>query len=278
MLQTNCLEFLVSGSLDGTTPNPIFERADSETPRPDPPGTDAENIYRFEVENLGILDLDFPAVAERPDGTVTRGNRYVTWLVIDTGGPQGGAGAGVNVVAYRPDSNTPIVQEPIEDLENEIGLYRKACIFVPHGSALQLTGVDADAGTPILVRLSVALPRTREEEEDLINACCCMAGYFTLFAGCLLPPDPQSVNPTPIAAPATTTVDVIGQNFENGDVVTMPGLTVGATTFVDSTNLQVDVTTLIGDAGQTYDVVVTRPGDAFCEGTLEDGIAVIAPG
>ena len=278
-LQTNCLEFLVSGSLDGATANPIFQRADATQPtRPDPPGTDPENIYQFEVANLGLVDLDFPAEAVRPDGTVTRGNRYVTWTYVNAGSATGGAGSGINVVGFRPGSSSPILQEAIESLDGKAAVYLKRCIFVPHGSALQLgPNLVADPSERIIVRLGVFLPRTVNEEELIARACCCMTQYDTIADTCPNPPNPESLDPASINAPSSTPVDVIGTNFEFGDVVTIPPLTVSGTTFISSTRLRVTVTVDAGDAGQ-YDVIVTRPGVEDCVGILTPGLAVVVPG
>lgn len=273
-LQSNVLEFIVSGSLDGTTANPVFQRANATSPRPDPPGDDPENIYQFEVENLGIIDLTFPAEDRRSDGPVTKGNRYIPWLLIDTGGVIAPAGAGVDVAAFRPGSTTPIVQKEVVDLEGDPGIYLRRCIFVPHGSSLRLgPGIVAAAGTPIIVRFAVLLPTTRAEEELIVRACCCLRDTTpTVPTTCIDPPNPNAITPPTLSngvTPIAVTID--GTNFQDGDVVSIPGLVVGSTTFVSDTELK---TTVVPEDTGTFNVLVSRPGEDNCTGTLVDGFTV----
>ena len=138
--------------------------------------------------------------------------------------------------------------------------------------ALQLAGdIEALPGVPILVRLAVLLPQTRTEEELIVQACCCLDEFGPNIPACENPPEPESVNPDPIPEQALPgVVQVLGQNFQDGDQVTFipqfPGdpLQVNSTTFVDSTQLNVE---LIPDVSGTYTVVVTRPSETDCEGT-----------
>lgn len=272
-LQSNVLEFLVSGSLDGVTANPIFQRANAVSPRPDPPGSDAENIYQWEVENLGVIDLSFPALAQRLDGPVTVGPRYIPWLTIDTGGVVAPAGANVSVGAFRPGASAPSIQKVKHNLEGQAGLYSRQCIYVPHGSCLVLgPGLAALAGTPIIVRFAVLLPQTHAEEELIKQACCCLDGTSpSIPVSCLNPPAIERISPATVSAGAfTLTVD--GSSFQEGDTVDVPGAaSVGPTTFVNDTQLTVDVTASVG----TYDVVVTREGEENCSAVLTQGLDVI---
>lgn len=272
LLQSNVLEFIVSGSLDGVTPNPVFQRANAVVPRPTPPGQDPDNIYRFEVQDLGIVDLTFPSLLERPDGPVTTGNRYVVWTMIDTDGVVAAAGASVSVAAFRPGGSVPIVQEPVIPFAGLVGVYSRRCVFVPHGSALRLTGVVAGAN-PIIVRMAILLPFTRREEELIVKACCCLDGIpDTIPSGCVDPPNPDDVDPDTLSSgPDPVTVTVTGSNFQEGDTVSIPGLSFGPTTFVSDTELQVDVTP---STPGTYDVIVTRPGEEDCSGEISDAFIV----
>lgn len=266
ILQTSVLEFLVSGRLDGVTPNAPFQRADAVVPRPDPPGADPENIYQFEVENLGIIDLTFPALLERPDGPVTLGNRYVAWTYVNLGNVAGVAGTNINVAAFRPDSPVPRVQKTAKSLEGEFGIFSQQCIFVPHGSALQFTGdLQADPGVPFIIRFAVLLPQTRTEEELIVRACCCLDGIPDSQPTCLDAPIIISFVPEPIAT-GETELTINGDNFEATDVVTMTdpdGVPVAFDqTFVDET--QIDLSNIVFTQTGPHLVTVAREDDPTC--------------
>jgi len=144
-LQSLTVEYVVSGSLDGTTPAPPIvtdQGADDSTP------FDPENqIYRVEVENLGLIDPDLGV-----GGSI--GARCIPFLWIDTTA-LGAVGASVDVVGIVEDDAK--LQTEVESLVGKAGGYLADGFMVPQGSAIRLSGFTAGA-EPIVVRVSILVP------------------------------------------------------------------------------------------------------------------------
>lgn len=145
--KTYCLDFTVTGSLDGTTVSPTV---DDSPPSAQNPG-DPQNFFRREVENLGLIDPDYLPAQDEDERRGTRGLRLVAFLWVS--GPNAGeAGASVEIVDAV--EGAPVTQEPVGSLEGRLTLFRRA-LFIPQGSMIRLDGMNADPGSPIIVRLHV---------------------------------------------------------------------------------------------------------------------------
>jgi len=144
--QSLTVEYVVSGSLDGTTPAPpivIDQSADDTTPF-----DRDEQIYRVEVEDLGLIDPDLGS-----GGSI--GPRCIPFLWLDTEA-LGTPGASVEVVGIVGDAAK--LQTEVADLAGEAGGYLDDGFMVPQGSAIRLSGFSAGA-EPIIVRVSIFIPK-----------------------------------------------------------------------------------------------------------------------
>lgn len=154
--QTYCIEYKVTGSLDGTT-----EAPELAAPR------STGNTHQFyvpseAVQDLGLIDPDFT-----PLGIGTSiANRLVVFLWIKGAAP-GGANARVDVVDVDDPS---AVQEPIASLNGQTQAYIRSGIFLPQGSALRLQGLVPDANGQITVRLYIQVVDTTEQAALVLEA------------------------------------------------------------------------------------------------------------
>lgn len=158
--QVFTVEYLVPGSLDGTTPSPAFsvDRSADNFKKADPDG-----VFRFSAAemvertggNLGLIDLTTPF-----DGAQNLfANRLVTWFYLDAPGAPGAGGAAVDSVDVRDSVITrQILHAALTGRQNFFG----AGFFVPQGSRLRVDGFTA-AAEPILVRMNVNFFETLEE-------------------------------------------------------------------------------------------------------------------
>jgi hypothetical protein len=143
--QTLAVELTVEGDLDGVTVGPALQG---------PPlgqTTDPQQLYRADVDALGLINPDYfdSDAAEAPLGTY--GNRLVTSLWI-VGEDAGDADASVDVVDAA--DGTVTVQQNIGTFVGDTEYYRRA-IFVPQGSMLRVRGMAGSAAQPIKVRYHV---------------------------------------------------------------------------------------------------------------------------
>lgn len=159
--QTLCLQYLVTGELDGVTPAP-------ELAAPRSTG-DTNQIYKpaEAVERLGLIDPDFTPVGP-PTGI---SNRMLTYIWI-TGAEPGDADARVAVVDPEDPAN-PIVQELVADLSGQTRFYRATGVFLPQGSALQIRGLRPAAGQQVKVRLYVDILDDALSTAAALQAICC---------------------------------------------------------------------------------------------------------
>jgi hypothetical protein len=143
--QTLAVEFTVEGDLDGVTVGPALQGP--------PVGRtlDPQQLYRADVDDLGLINPDYfeEDADEAPLGTY--GNRLITYFWIE-GQNVGDADASVDVVDAV--DGTPVVQENIGTFVGSTTFYRKA-IFVPQGSMLRVRGMSGSLADPIKVRYNV---------------------------------------------------------------------------------------------------------------------------
>ena len=147
--QSLTVEYVVTGSLDGTTPAPTITIDGSD---PDAtPFSREDQIYRVEVENLGLIDPDLGI-----GGSI--GARCIPffWIATDE---LGELGASLEVVGMGRASAPPRLQKLLEDLGGKAGTFYDAGFFVAQGSAIRLGGFVAGP-SPIRVRVSILVPTT----------------------------------------------------------------------------------------------------------------------
>jgi hypothetical protein len=144
-LQSITIEYVVSGALDGTTPAPriVIDQSDDDAT---PFDRDAQ-IYRVEVDNLGLIDPDLGM-----GGSI--GARCVPFLWIDTE-ETGSAQASLDVVGIVGDEAK--LQRQVADLSGKAGGYFEENFMVGQGAAVRVAGFTAGA-EPIVVRLTVNVP------------------------------------------------------------------------------------------------------------------------
>lgn len=157
--QTYAVEFEVSGALDGSTVQPAILDSPPSGMNPGDP----QNLFRRNVENLGLIDPDYLVPLDEDDRRGARGNRLVAFLWIE--GPLAGdANASVDLVDAV--SGTPIVQKNIGTFVGSAKFFKEK-IFIPQGSMLRINGMAADAGVPVRVRYHVQF---LDDAVDLIAA------------------------------------------------------------------------------------------------------------
>jgi hypothetical protein len=154
---TYVVEYLVSGSLNGSTESPLL-------PFPEIPSRDSDEdqIYQLAVETLGIINP-----GTNNDGVY--GNRFITWMIIRS--PNVGVpGASVDIIDPRTTGDP--IQQNIADLNGVALRYIDTPFLLPQGSVIQVDGMTAAPGLPIIVRLQVMAPETPTEFLEIIASLC----------------------------------------------------------------------------------------------------------
>lgn len=179
-LQSFCLQYTVSGQLDGVTPAPAFRNTATDQ---GPPLADPENIYRFEIAgNLGVIDLaEISDMVLSPPTTI--GNRYITWFQFSSRvGALGPAGSAVRPCAYLTSQVVPDALNPeFVGLINDGQTYSRKGFIIPQGQALQLVRLQDPGLDPYVIRFQVFTPQTQEEEALINQAFCCTASILDVF-------------------------------------------------------------------------------------------------
>jgi len=142
-VQSLTVDYLASGSLDGSTPAPRVTRGNSGTPF----SLTAQIYQPLEVANIGTIDPDLGAGG-------STGPRYISQFLVDLAGVVAPGGARVVVAAQRGD--TLVELEEVLDLAGKSVAFA-APFIVPQGAVIVLTGVAAGPD-PILVRVSIDNP------------------------------------------------------------------------------------------------------------------------
>ncbi len=158
--QTNTLQFLVTGRLGGTERNPRFsiDPTDPDYVRPD-----AQNLYRFTVEELGVLDLSLAP------GSPSLGIRFVPFVWIDS--PVAPVGAGNVEVVDSESLTTMRVAFSAPGLTE----YFRNGIKVPQGGSLRFADEWViPPGRPLLLRVEVVPARNTLQWAQMHKAFCCL--------------------------------------------------------------------------------------------------------
>lgn len=154
MIQQATFEYLVTGSVDGTTAPPDFS-VDPRSPIYKAP--DSANIYTWTVTNLGLLEVGFM-------NALASGYRLITTFWLASLLP-GAANAVIELVA----TNGLDRLGQVADLADLRSLYRKG-IFIPQGCRLRVNGFTGSAANPVRIRYNVVVPAVDEEFADLQRA------------------------------------------------------------------------------------------------------------
>jgi hypothetical protein len=186
-----CIEYVVTRSLDGSSPSPEIDFAVA-------PGNE-DNIYRPDpVANLGLIT---PEIGEGP--------RIIDWFWLRLPSAAPGACA---MFLYDPVSGSRMESE--QSFAGQSNIYRKNTnIYIPTGSELQITGFpagSASAASPIRLRLGISIPDQQALMESLA-ADLDLAGYA---------PDNKSVRV--ISADTTLDVDATYSVVDAPITVTLP--------------------------------------------------------
>jgi len=293
ILNTIALEYHVTLSLDGVTLSPPFSIP------PDPAAI-------TDRDSQAILVGDTPAVISgRSVMTVER-----LGLIDLTGYVQGGATAdrlvrsilvvGPNPVGVGVVADIGRVYDGQPDPEGRLvipvganGIDSDNCIFVPQTAQLQLQGLTASPGEPILVRILIWQPHTVEELAEMTAVCCCRASaideegepFFTtaLFVGdACLRTVTGAVPPSAPTGSGSVAVVLTGTGFADGDLVFfvhedgLGSLVVESVTFVNPTTINVTVAVPVAAVPGAYNVIVAPPlAPPQCQGVGEGIFTVI---
>lgn len=171
--QTHTLEYRITEQADGSTPAPQFDIRS----QPD------EGIYRFTVARLGLIDLSFsgPQPASLRVAPSTIGQRYISWFwakqfVLSSANPIRSANdiEGAGYVDVENLETLPLASSSIYSLKGYV---------MPHGTVLRLQDMlPAVPGVPIVVRFSVIIPQTPDEDAKMRESFCCSATILPITA------------------------------------------------------------------------------------------------
>jgi hypothetical protein len=245
-MQTYTLQYIVSGAVDGTTLTPPLSEA-----------TILQNgIYQFEVENVGVFDVD----TVFSDTRQSIGDRFIRDLIIASPTPPIASLvflSGAELYFER------IAQGFVTQLYN-----RPECIFVPQGSFMGIAIGASGTPDPLIVRFSFVFGDDADDYPKLIRSCCCDQ------ANC----DPVTIadlDPTDIVCGGIDTVTINGTGFNDSTIVSLsvPGCSNGSI-FLNSqaiiSDTEIEITVECISPGLGCPVVVTVSNGPGCtaEATL----------
>ena len=236
---------------------------------------DASAIFKIEayVNDVFLYMREFdPYTADPPAPAPTSvpGTYYVTWKIYDTE---------LNVCATQgvyyvesDDSTDPTISldTPPDGTTYTFGqqeLANYTCADEAGGSGIASCDGDVANGVAIDTLTLGERSFTVDAFDNAGNHAFTTHSYTVIPA----PFAVTSADPSSLARGATRLVHVYGSSFVSGDVVAIlgNGVTVGATSFIDSTHLTVPVTLSSSAALSARDVRVTKPagaGTATCTG------------
>ncbi len=275
-LQAIALEFHVTDRLDGTTLSPRFTIPPDPLSVTDPDSGAVLVGSRFEtisgrrvrvVERLGLIDLT---------GGVQQGaiaDRLIRSILVVGPSP---VAAGVDATIGRAYDGTSDPEGRLTIPVGSNGIDSENCIFVPQTAMLQLDGLVATPGNPILVRVDVWQPHTVEELALMTDVCCCRQSVFDdegepfyttalyLGAACLRTIT-DAAPPSAAQGAGFTVVTVTGTGFAEGDLVLflhedgLGALPIDQVNVINSTTMLVRVdVNAIAPVG-AYNIIVAPP-------------------
>lgn len=219
---TYVLEYLVRELADGITPAPQFE-VEGEIPS-DGPFPDREQIYTFEVDRLGLIDLSLsgilpPELAERPS---TLGQRYVSWAW----------GRNFFLGSAEPlQKSNDVVNEGYVDVEALETLpvassqfYSRKGYVMPQGSVIRVSDMAPNLlGRPFLLRFGIIVPPSIRDDALMREAFCCTENIPTVTDSDALCVSPSIL--TPAVSPNSLTASVVPQTIQINAVPVSTGFT-----------------------------------------------------
>lgn len=293
ILNTIALEYHVTVELDGVTDSPPFAippdpaaRTDRDSQAVlvgDTPAT-ISGRQVFTVERLGLIDLT---------GYLQNGagaDRIVRSILIVGPTP---VGVGVTADIGRIFDGQPDPEGRLVIPVGANGISSDNCIYVPQTAQLQLRGLTATPGNPILVRVLVWQPHTVEELGEMTQLCCCRAAQVdeegepfnvtALFFGAAC--ERTVTLAAPPSAPAGTgmvAIALTGTGFADGDLVFfvhedgLGSLAVSGVIVMNSTAIALSVDVPVAAVLGAYNIIVTPPlAPPQCQGVGEGLFTVI---
>jgi len=215
-LKTVTLEYSVDGPFDGVTVAPSIS-LDPTSPNyvePDP----VDRVYKVALpagQALGLIDLSL--VAPHESGGI--GDRYVRWVnagdtTQSTSFVNGVLGVYDNLFPRLGLADEPLLLQQVRLVDGFPGFYERACIFVPQGAYLGISGLAAPLQGVNRIRLNVQAPRTDWEGALLEESCCCDSGPIPLTCPVILSIAPTTI-PEPVIPPFTM-LTITGTGFRSG--------------------------------------------------------------
>lgn len=171
--QTHTLEYRITQAADGSTPAPQF----------DVKSQPVDGIYRFTVPLLGLIDLSFdgPQPASLRAAPSTTGQRYISWFWAKQF-----ALSSVNPIrsANNVEGAGYVDVENLETLPLATSrLYSLKGYIMPHGTVLRVQDMlPAVVGQPIVIRFSVIIPQTPDQDAQMRETFCCSADVLPIVA------------------------------------------------------------------------------------------------
>jgi hypothetical protein len=166
--QTNALNFTLFSRLGGTARNPAFS-VDSGNPNYVKP--DRQNIYNFEQEELGVLDLSLVP------GSNSIGVRFINWIWIAAPAPPAGPEpTRIEIVDSVTLETMKLVLPVFPAPGNELVYFTRG-VTLPQGASLRFAGPGWVAGdAPIRLRVGLVPATDNLEWAAQKIAFCCMHG------------------------------------------------------------------------------------------------------
>lgn len=170
--QTNALNFTLFGRLGGTGRNPRFSR-DVTSPFYVKP--DKQNLYDFELEEMGVLDLSLVP------GATTIGIRFVNWIWIR--GPLAlapGPAATISIVDSISLKTMRLVASVLPGPTSNIVYYDRG-VQLPQGASIRFEGDWLGTATqPVRLRVGLTPAADNLQWAASKMAACCKEGVSFL--------------------------------------------------------------------------------------------------
>jgi hypothetical protein len=185
--QTNALNFTLFTRLGGTERNPAFS---VDQGSPDYVKPDRQNLYNFEQEELGILDLSLVP------GSKTIGVRFVNWIWIASPTPPSGPEPGLIEVVDSVSLETMRLISPVIPAPGFEDTYFTAGVAVPQGASIRFQGEWlATPDTPVRLRVGLVPATDNLEWAAQKIALCCTRGENQPFVPVFRFPIPDGDGP-----------------------------------------------------------------------------------
>lgn len=168
------LEYRVFGTCDGVTLAPPMSLSPSS---PNYKAPDKGNIYRFDVDNLGVIPLNVQQLAGDASFGSQR-NSFLTWALAYAPAvfPHAPTDPVLSLAALDVPGSGAVQLAGYADIQGvELGVYTTRCLAVDHGAALVVKHMSGGGivTVPAVLRFRLTIPSNMEEYAMLQQACCC---------------------------------------------------------------------------------------------------------